>query len=91
MVLKTFIKDPDATLDYAFDWSEWLQESETISTYTLTVESGITKEGDNEADGIVTVWLSGGTIGTTYIITCKVTTNLSRTDERSAEIIMVNR
>ena len=55
----TFLKDPDATLDYAFDWSGWLQSGETISSYAITVDSGITKESDSQSSGVVTVWLSG--------------------------------
>lgn len=91
MVLKTFIKDPDAILDYTFDWTEWLQESETISIYVITIDAGITKESDNENEGKVIVWLSGGAVGETYNIACKITTDLDRTDERTVEIIMVER
>lgn len=91
MVLKTFIKDPDAVLDYAFDWTDWLQETETISAHTITVTAGITKDSDSESGGIVTVWLSGGTEGETYPVACQITTSMSRTDERTVEISMVER
>jgi len=91
MVVKTFVKDPDAVLDYAFDWTEWLQASETINIYILSVDIGITKDSDNENAGIVTVWLSGGTDGERYKVACKITTNLGRTDERTAEIVMRER
>lgn len=37
-------KDPSATLDYAFDWSDWLATDETISSYTITAQSVITLE-----------------------------------------------
>jgi hypothetical protein len=82
---------PHATLDYAFDWTEWLQTNETINSYVLTVDAGITKESDTENAGIVTVWLSSGTLGTTYNIACRITSSLGRTDERTVEIIMVDR
>ena len=91
MVLKTFIKDPDAVLDYAFDWTEWLQSSETISVYTISIGAGIIKDSDSETNGIVTVWLSGGTDGETYEVACKITTGLGRTDERTAMVEMSER
>jgi len=85
MTEKTIPKDPDAVLDYAFDWEteSWLETGETISSHVITVPAGITKDSDSEADGIVTVWLSGGTAGEDYVITCKITTSAGRTDKRS--------
>ncbi|MBW1730014.1 MAG: hypothetical protein JRH08_00785 [Deltaproteobacteria bacterium] len=86
-----FLKDPDAVLDYAFDWSSWLQSGETVSSYVITVDTGLTKESDGEADGVVTVWLSGGTAGSEYTVSCKITTSMSRTDERSMTIKVMER
>jgi len=82
----TFIKDPDAVLDYYFDWTDWLDDGETISSRTVTVQSGLTKASDAESGGIVVAWLSGGTVGTTYTVACKVVTSDGRTDERSMHI-----
>jgi len=88
MVERSFTKDPDAVLDFAFDWTanSWLQSSELIASYVVTVGTGIVKDRDNEHSGVVTVWLSGGTAGESYIVSCKITTDLGRTDERSIEI-----
>lgn len=94
MANTVFTKDSDAVLDYTFDWkplthgvsgatSDWLATGETISSYTVTVETGLTKDSDSQADGIVTVWLSGGTVGTTYRVECEITTSAGRKDERS--------
>ena len=80
------IKDPDAVLDYAFDWSAWLASEETINSHTVTVDTGLTKDSDSESSGIVTVWLSGGTAGTSYKVACKIVTNEGRTEERSITI-----
>jgi hypothetical protein len=99
---KTFIKDPDAVLDYKFDWaastnatgdSDWLASGETISTATVTVSSGLTKDSDSITDTntTVTVWLSGGTAGNIYTVACKVVTSGSRTDERTITIEVANR
>lgn len=86
MATTTFIKDPSAVLDYAFDWSDWLASGETIATHTITVDKGLTKDSSTESDGKVTVWLSGGTVGEWYKIACLITTSAGRTDERTISI-----
>ena len=86
MPVKNIPKDPAAVLDYVFNWSDWLESNETISSHVITVDSGITKDSDNESAGVVTAWLSGGTHGSDYIVACKIITSLSRTDERSINI-----
>lgn len=79
----TWLKDPDAVLDYTFDWSGWLASGETITTATVTAADGITLDSDDEAGGVVTVWLSGGTANTRYAVACLITTDQGRTDERT--------
>ena len=86
-----YMKDPDAVLDFAFDWSDWLATSETISSHVVTVDTGITKDSDSESSGIITVWLSGGTAGNDYNVACKIVTNANRTDERTMTIKVKNR
>jgi hypothetical protein len=92
-----FLKDPNAVLDYKFDWkaetngsgdSDWLDSDETISSKTVTVDSGITKDSDAPGDTntSVVVWLSGGTAGVDYEVACKIVTSASRTDERTIKI-----
>ncbi len=88
---RTFRKDPDATLDYGFDWSDWLQAGETISTSVWTVGTGLTEGEDEMSTSITKIWLSGGTAGETYTVSNKITTDQSRTDERSFEIIVEER
>ena len=88
---QTYLKDPDAVLDFAFDWSSWLASGEIISSRTVTVETGITKDSDAESSGVVTIWLSGGTAGTTYSVACKIVTSASRTDERTMLVKVINR
>ena len=89
---QVYLKDPEAILDFAFDWSDWLATSETISTRTITVPSGLTQSStDTESSGVVTVWLSGGTVGQIYDVECKIVTNASRTDERTMKIKVVER
>lgn len=82
-----FIKDPDAVLDYVFDWSSWLDDTDTISSYTVTAESGLTVDSDSNTTTAVTVWLSGGTANTDYEVTCSIVTADGREDDRTAVIM----
>ena len=99
-----FKKDPDAVLDYVFDWaaltngttggtSDWLASGETISTKTITAETGITVDSSSITDTntSVTVWLSGGSAGNIYYVSCKIVTSAGRTDERTINIEVVQR
>jgi hypothetical protein len=84
-------KDPTAVLDYALDWSLWLQTGETLSTATVTPSAGITVQG-SPAPGIsgtkVVWWMGGGTAGQTYVVTVTVTTSQGRTDTRSLTVFV---
>jgi hypothetical protein len=88
-------KDPAALLDYSIDWGAastlggpWLQTGETVSAHVWTVPAGIIKDHQADANTISTLWLSGGTAGTSYTVTCKVTTSAGRTDERSFVVVV---
>lgn len=84
-------KDPDATLDWVFDWSAWLQAGETISASEFIVSAGLTVESNTNTTISATVWLSGGTTGQIYQVTNRITTNQGRIDDRSIRIRVVNR
>jgi len=85
-----FTKDPDAVLDYKFDWSGWLATNETISSQTTTASTGLTVDSSSitDTDKSVTVWLSGGTLGNTYTVRSRITTSASRTDDRTMQIVI---
>jgi hypothetical protein len=87
----TFYKDPDAVLDYGWDWSDWLEGGEIISTYLVTVPSGITKDSDSKTDSIVTAWLSGGTLGEIYTVLCHIVTDAGREDDRTIYVAIRNK
>lgn len=81
--MKTFVKDPDAVLDYVWDWTDWLDQ-DVIQSHTFTLPTDLTKVDDSEADGKVTLWMSGGVAKKSYIVGCEIVTAGGRTDERSA-------
>jgi hypothetical protein len=84
-------KDPDAVLNYVMDWSDWLDSGETISTSTWTVDSGLTEDSETETTTTATITLSGGTVGSRYRVTNRITTSGSQTDDRSFFVDVVER
>jgi hypothetical protein len=91
-----FTKDPDAILDYKFDFaplthsvsgatSDYLANGETISSCVVVASSGLTvaSYAATDTNTSVTAWLSGGTVDTDYNVACKIVTSQSRTDERT--------
>jgi len=80
-------KDPQAVLDYTIDWTKWLDEAgDAIATSTWIVPTGLTKVTETNTTKLATVWLSGGTVGTNYTVTNRITTAAGRTDDRSITI-----
>lgn len=101
MAQSEWIKDPDAVLDYKFDYaaltnstgtSDWLASGETVTNQTITITpvtaSPLTEDSSSitDTDTSVTVWLSGGLAGTEYSVACLIVTSASRTDERTMKI-----
>lgn len=86
MSVPVYVKDPDANLDYGFDWSDWLATAETISSVFWTVPTGITNTDEDFTDTTASIWLSSGTVGTSYSVACKITTSAGRVDERTMTI-----
>lgn len=83
-------KDPDALVDYSVNWSRWLDGDE-IASSTWLVPAGLTNEGEDNTTTTATIWLSGGTIGTSYTVTNRITTVAGRTDDRSFTLTIAER
>lgn len=79
----TFTKDPQAVLDYQWDWSDWLETAETITAGTVTATTGLTLDSSVVGTTDVTAWLSGGTADQVYPVTCHITTSAGRQDDRT--------
>jgi hypothetical protein len=89
---QTFIKDVDAVLDYGVDWSIWLESGDTISSSTWTITpSSITTDSTENTTTQAKIWLSGGTVGTTYTATNRIVTNEGRTQDQSIYIKVVHK
>ena len=87
-----FKKDPQAVLDYTFDWSPWLTPiADTIASVTWTTSGTLTKTSQSNTSTTASAFVSGGTVDETETLTCRITTNGGRTDERSIQLKIVNR
>lgn len=75
MALEKKNKQPQDVIDYPVDFSEWLAERPgyEIDTYTVTVEAGISLVTHIRIGAVITVFLGGGTSGTTYKVTVRAT------------------
>ena len=83
--------DTQSVLDYVFDWgTNWLAESETITGHTITTTGTVTVDSSTAAAGTVTVWLSGAA-GSRVQVTCRITTNQGRTDDRTLTLLVGER
>ena len=85
MSLGVFTKDPAAILDFVVDWTSWLA-GDTLATATATIASGATITSQSNTTTAHTIWISGGTNGASYTVTCTITTAGGRTDRRTFTI-----
>jgi hypothetical protein len=85
------VKDADAVLDFEWNYQNWLAPSEEIVDYEIIASPGITVDSDTNTTDRVVVWLRDGTAGVPYTVTCRITTNQGRTDDRTMTIRVVNR
>lgn len=92
-------KDPNAVLDYAFDWAAWLalNSGDTIASVEFIVDATLTVVDQGFDSTTATVWLSGGvkppTGSNKLRVTCRITTTNTppRIDDRSIFLRIVER
>jgi len=90
--MATYKKDPNATLDYMFDWGPYLTPLvDTIQSVTWVLSSGLTKVSQSNTATTATVFVSGGALGDTETLTCRITTAGGRVDDRSIQLKIVSR
>lgn len=80
----TIKKDPDATLDYTFNWIDYLAAlDDAIASVEFILDEGLLQTLVSFSDMTATVWISGGIVGQTHRVTCRITTQGGRIDDRS--------
>ena len=62
-----FIKDPDETSDYEFNWKPEL-DGDTISTSAFSLPDGMTSVSTSNTTTTATIFVSGGSEGRIYRI-----------------------
>lgn len=99
-MISNYNKDPNEILDYTIDFAALLDTAndEAIASVTWSVSGEGLTVGTGEYaaandDTSATVWLSAGTVGTTYSVTCRATTDATpaRIFERSISVRIVDR
>lgn len=75
--MTTFVMTAGSTLDFVNDWSDRLG-ADVIAASTWEIPSGLTKASESYGDTTATVWLSGGTAGSEYVIENEITTAAGR-------------
>lgn len=78
-------KHPGATLDYCIDWSTWLGD-DVLTSSTWTSAEGVVVESSTNDSKKATVWLSGGTANTKYLVTNTIATAAGRQETKSVYI-----
>lgn len=83
-----------AAKDWAWDWTEWLPEGDTIASQELAVSDGLTAGTPVAAAGVVTATLTcsaDAPVGSRQRATCTVTTAGGLTDSRAIRFVVVGR
>lgn len=92
-------KDVEAQLIYTFDWSTWLDASDTVASVEYSVAARrndptpitIESSGITDSSSDTYVELAGGQANKVYIVTAKVTTTDGLIDRRSFRVTCTNR
>jgi hypothetical protein len=78
-------KDPDATLDYQFNWAPYLEDDE-IATSAFLLPDGLTEVSSQNTATAATIFVSGGNPCGIYRITNRITTAAGRAQDRTIYI-----
>ena len=92
-------KDPEATLVYSLDWTNWLEPGDLIANSQMTVSTitgdaapvTISTQGVQINDNVTYVELSGGSTGNVYTVTNTITTANLSVDVRRFRLKVVQR
>lgn len=82
----SYIHDPQASLRYGQDWTDWLAVGETITAATATAPTGITISAVSAASPFVYFTATGGTDGTDYDVVVHVTSSTGEQDDRTTRL-----
>lgn len=84
-------KDPDEILDYRLNWRARIEAGDYIVSSSWVIPAGLIEGTATYTDYTTTVWLSGGTVDTTYNIKNTITTHAGRTMEYTVRLRVVDK
>jgi len=82
-------KHPGSVVEYEFDWALELAQFDpvdTISSFVITPDAGITVDSSLQAGASVLPTLSGGTDGSDYNVECEIGTAGGRTLKKTGRL-----
>lgn len=82
-----YTKDPNDTLDYVFNWKPEL-EGDTITSSDFLLPDGLTEVSTSNTTTTATIFVSGGSEGSTYRITNRIVTTGGRTRDKTIYVIV---
>lgn len=91
MPLTQFEKDPDATLDFAIDWSDAFPGDDLTAATATVDDAALVVENESHTATVHTVRLSGGAVGRRYEVTSTVTTTSGQSDQRTVEVVVLEK
>ena len=88
-------KDPNSTLDYSFDWSDWMTEGDTITAFEIFISPSnhtdpLIVNQTTSVGHVITTWLSQGRNNTKYNVTCRITTSGGRIEDATRTLGIKN-
>lgn len=89
--------DPDAILDFPFDWSNWLTDTlASYASHTITCEAPLECVQSAESNGIIVARIqvaAGQTpeVGRKYSFTCHIVADDGQEDERTLYLKITER
>ena len=94
----TIDKDPEASLTYTLDWSEWLEVNDIISMAEFSIQARSNDPAPliNADSGIVDgtktyINVEGGQLYKLYTVSVKVTTSNGLIDKRNFKVNVMHR
>lgn len=88
-IIATYQQQPADNLDYAFDYTDFLQSGDSVLSGTASVSpSGLTVTGPVASGKQLKYWVTGGTTGTKYKVTITMTTSLGRVKQDEAMFVI---
>lgn len=84
------VQDPSAKIQRTFNWVDWLGAGETISSATVTADTGFIITSVTHDTTTVTFTGSGGTAGQRYKIICHVITSSGEENDDTLTVLVLD-